>query len=61
MLRQMLSFQVSEGAFPDLGGDALANIEIRVFTKTDNCEDSIGSATLFEPMGFLGSGVLPTK
>ena len=61
MLRHMLSFQVSEGAFPDLGGDALANIEIRIFTKTYSCEDSIGSATLFEPTGFLGSGLFPTK
>ena len=57
----MLSFQISEGAFPDLGGDALANIEIRVFTKNHNCEDSIRSATLFEPTGFRGSGALPTK
>ena len=43
------------------GGDASANIEIRAFPKTWSCKDSIGSATLLEPKGFLGSGVLPTK
>ena len=61
MLGQMFNFEVSEEVFLDLGGDASANIEIRVFAKTWNCEDSIGSATLLEPTGFLGSGVLPTK
>ena len=59
-VRQMLSFQTSEGVFPDGGGDALAEIEIRVFKKIHICEDSIGSATLPEPTGFPGSGVLPT-
>ena len=49
------------GVVCDLGGDASANIEIRVFPKIWNCKDSIGSATLLEPTGFLGSGVLPTK
>ena len=43
------------------GGDALANIEICVLSKTWSCKDSIGSATLLEPTGFLGSVVFPTE
>ena len=50
-----------KGSFRDLGGDASANIEIHVFPKTWSWKDSIGSATLLEPKGFLGSGVHPTK
>jgi len=61
MLDPKFIFQVSEEVFLDLGGDALANIEICVLSKTWSCKESIGSATLLEPKGFLGSGVLPTK
>ena len=61
MLDPKFIFQVSEEVFLDLGGDASANIEICVLSKTWSCKESIGSATLLEPKGFLRSGVLPTK
>ena len=47
--------------FLDLGEDALANIEIRVFTKLGFQADSISCAISFEPKPAVESGGTPHK